>query len=545
MSKPKKKPPTSRIGRLARLAGLGTKGIPLAMQGAKRVLTKNKARDEETEAAQTERLEAETKKAAEAMLKTLGDMKGLPLKLGQMISYIDGIAPPGYEEKFQETLKMLLDKAPPLSPDAAVQVVSEELGAHPDEVFAEWEREPFAAASIGQVHRAVTRGGDEVAVKVQYPGIDKAIRNDLKSVNLLGTMMGPLASKVNAKPALEELTEVFLSELDYTREAEMAETFRRIHADDDNVVIPRIHQSLSTRRVLTAEMLDGNGYADFCSDAPQEDRNETGKTIWRFMFKALLRHGYLYADPHPGNYRFLPGGRVGFLDFGCVKQLSPDLIGGIKRYMTAALDEDWEEFDRACVEVLDYKPGDPSWEVYRSYTIFLMGPLREEVWHCSQERAREAVTYIAEGVKDLAFKPGEIPTIPHVPNMPGEFTFLNRLQWGLASVMGGLGTVASFRPDGGDHGRRGADRRVQRVQRCVARLARRGHGVGEPPGIDGAAQGGRRRRWRDGRRSMSRLRRGALRADLEPCHGAALWRMCRCVHHAGCPGRRGAQRARH
>jgi predicted unusual protein kinase regulating ubiquinone biosynthesis (AarF/ABC1/UbiB family) len=445
MSKPKDKPPTSRIGRLARLAGLGTKGLPLAMQGAKNLFGKKKKTEEE-ERKERERLSADTKKAAEAMLKTLGDMKGLPLKLGQMISYIDGIAPPGYEEKFQETLQKLLDKAPPLSPEAAVKVISEELDALPTEVFATWEHEPFAAASIGQVHRATTKGGDEVAVKVQYPGIDKAIKNDLKSVNLFGAMMGPLNSRLHTSQTLDELTEVFMSELDYTREAEMADIFRRIHQDDEDVVIPRVHQSLSTQRVLTAELVGGISYAEFCDRASQEERNRTGKTIWRFMFRALLKHGYLYADPHPGNYRFLEDGRVAFLDFGCVKKISPELIGGIKRYMIAGIDEDWDEFDRACIEVLDYDPDDPSWELYRSYTIELLRPLTTDVWHCTTDRAREAVTFIAEGVKKLSFMEGGVPSIPHVPKMPQEFVFLNRLQWGLASVMGGLGTVASFRP---------------------------------------------------------------------------------------------------
>jgi hypothetical protein len=163
------------------------------------------------------------------------------------------------------------------------------------------------------------------------------------------------------------------------------------------------------------------------------------------MFRSLLKHGYLYADPHPGNYRFLDDGRVAFLDFGCVKQISPALIDGMKSYMRAALDEDWDAFDKACVEVLDYHPDDPSWDVYRDYTIELMKPIMLDEWHCTVERARETVTHIARGIKELSFKDGAIPTIPHVPQMPREFTFVNRLQWGLASVMGGIGTIANFR----------------------------------------------------------------------------------------------------
>src|SRR5262245_45774790 len=176
-------PPTSRLGRLARLTALAPKALPMAAEAVRRAMGSKRSADEEREA--RERVRASAKKTAEAMLKTLGEMKGLPLKLGQMASYIDGLAPPGYEEKFQAVLKRLQAKAPPLSREAAVKVVTEELGGPPEDVFAHWEADPFAAASIGQVHRAETRGGDKAAVKVQYPGIDKAIENDLKSMSML------------------------------------------------------------------------------------------------------------------------------------------------------------------------------------------------------------------------------------------------------------------------------------------------------------------------------------------------------------------------
>ncbi len=364
-----------------------------------------------------------------------------------MASYIDGLAPPGHEERFQAALKKLLDKAPPLSPEAAVQMVTSELGAPPQEVFAEWEPVPFAAASIGQVHRAVTKEGEKVAVKVQYPGMDKAIENDLKSISLLETMMSPIAKKLNARQTIDELREVFLSELDYAREAEMADLFRRLNADDPNVFVPRVHHSLTTRRVLTLEFVEGVGYSEFCEKASQEAKNRAGLTIWSFTFRSLLRYGMLYADPHPGNYRFLDDGRVAFLDFGCIKKLSPELVAGIKRYIVAAMDGDWAEFDRACVEVLGYDPNDESWDLYRSYTMELTMPIcTDGVWDSSPERARETVAYLTRGIRSLAFKEGEkIPKIPHVPKMPQEFTFVNRLQWGLASVLAGLRTQANFR----------------------------------------------------------------------------------------------------
>jgi predicted unusual protein kinase regulating ubiquinone biosynthesis (AarF/ABC1/UbiB family) len=443
---PKDKPPTSRLGRLARLATLAPRSIPFAVEGAKRVL--GRARTEDEEAAAKVKMAAEVKKTAEAMMKTLGEMKGLPLKFGQMASYIDGLAPPGHEERFQAELKKLLDKAPPLSAEAAAQMVTAELGGPPESVFASWQREPFAAASIGQVHRATTRSGDEVAVKVQYPGMDKAIENDLKSVALLETMVSPIARKLNARQTIDELRKVFTDELDYSREAEMADLFQRMNAEDPEVRVPRVHHALTTRRVLTLEMIGGIGYAEFCRTATQEERNRAGLTIWRFTFRSMLKYGVLYADPHPGNYRFLPDGRVAFLDFGCVKMLPPELVAGIKRYMRAAMDADWAEFDRACVEVLGYDPKDESWDLYRSYTMELMMPLcTDGVWVCSPEKARETVAYLTRGIRGLAFKQGEaLPSIPHVPKMPQDFTFVNRLQWGLASVLAGMRTEAAFRP---------------------------------------------------------------------------------------------------
>jgi predicted unusual protein kinase regulating ubiquinone biosynthesis (AarF/ABC1/UbiB family) len=444
-NEPRDKPPTSKLGRLARLASLAPRSLPFALEGAKKLLGTKRTEEEEAEARR--RMGEEVKKTAEAMLKTLGEMKGLPLKLGQMASYIDGLAPPGYEERFQETLKKLLDKAPPLSAEAAAGMVVSELGSPPEEAFSSWEREPFAAASIGQVHRAVTKGGDPVAVKVQYPGIDKAIENDLKSISLLEAMMSPVTRKLNAKQTVDEIRSVFMSELDYAREAEMADIFRHINADDADVYVPRVFHSLSTKRVLTTELVEGIGYSEFCETGSQEARNRAGATIWRFTLRSMLRYGMLYADPHPGNYRFLPDGRVAFLDFGCVKVLPADLVAGIKRYMVAAMDGDWLEFDRACVEVLGYNPKDESWDLYRSYTMELMMPLcTDDLWQCSHERARETVAFLARGIKGLVHKDGELSVhIPYVPKMPQDFTFVNRLQWGLASVLAGLKTQARFR----------------------------------------------------------------------------------------------------
>ncbi len=439
--------PSSRLGRLARLTALAPRALPMATEAVRRAAF-GKRSDADAEREAQKKLLENAKKTADAMLKTLGEMKGLPLKLGQMASYIDGLAPPGYEEKFQEVLKKLQAKAPPLSREAADGVLRKELGA-PEEIFAAWDPDPFAAASIGQVHRATTRTGDAVAVKVQYPGIDKAIENDLKSLSLLESMVAPIGRKYHSKEAIDEIKAVFLAELDYRREADNAEIFRRIHESDPDIIVPRVWDSLSSRRVLTTELVGGEDYATFCARASQEERNKTSATIWRFMFRSLFQHGVLYADPHPGNYRFLGDGKVAFLDYGCVKMMPPDLLAGTKRYIVAALDEDWPAFEKACIEVLGYDPTDEeAYALFISYTKLVLGPLvTDGTYKHTHQIAREAVAYLVRGSKKL-MKPKEGELLPNMPkpiHMPQDHTFMNRLQWGLASVMAGIGGEGNWR----------------------------------------------------------------------------------------------------
>jgi predicted unusual protein kinase regulating ubiquinone biosynthesis (AarF/ABC1/UbiB family) len=255
--------------------------------------------------------------------------------------------------------------------------------------------------------------------------------------------------KYHSKEALDEIKAVFLAELDYRTEADNADTFRKIHEGDDDIVIPKIFHSLSTRRVLTLELIGGEDYATFIASASQEERNKTARTIWRFMFKALYVHGWLYADPHPGNYRFLGDGKVAFLDFGCVKVLSPGMMEGTKRYAIAAMDEKWDEFEKACIEVLGYDPTDPeAFKLFIDYTKMLLEPvsLDRDMKH-THERAREAVAFLVRGGQKIA-KPKEgslLPSLPKPIHPPQEQMFMNRLQWGLASVMAGIGGEGNWR----------------------------------------------------------------------------------------------------
>ena len=441
-------PPTSRLGRLARLGALSTRAIPLATEAMRRGVF-GKRTDPEAERDAQKRVLENARKTAEAMLKTLGEMKGLPLKLGQMASYIDGLAPPGYEDKFQEVLKKLQSKAPPLSREAVLEGRDAGARSSPARSSPNGRKIPFAAASIGQVHRARTKSGDAVAVKVQYPDIDKAIINDLKSISLLEQMIAPVGRKYHTKETLEEIKSVFLAELDYGLEADHAETFRKIHRDDPEIVIPRVWNAFSTKRVLTTELIGGQDYATFCKEASQEARNAASHTIWRFMFKALFKHGVLYADPHPGNYRFLGDGRVAFLDFGCIKVMSPETMRGTKRYLVSAMDEDWEAFEKECVEFLGYDPTDPEvFKLFVDYSRMIVEPLTvDRVFHHTHAVARETVAFLVRGSSKL-MKPKEGELLPNLPkpiNMPQDQTFMNRLQWGLASVLAGLDGEGNYR----------------------------------------------------------------------------------------------------
>ncbi len=204
--------------------------------------------------------------------------------------------------------------------------------------------------------------------------------------------------------------------------------------------------------MLTLERIGGISYQEFCEDRiARRSAIRAGKTIWRFTFRSMLKCGMLYADPHPGNYRFLPDGSVAFLDFGCVKILPPELVAGMKRYMRAAMDggPSSSSIAPSSRSSATTRTDDELGSLSSSYTMELMVPLCSHYadWQCSPEKARETVAYLSRGIRELAFKDGEnLPSIPHVPKMPQDFTFVNRLQWGLASVLAGMRTIAAFRP---------------------------------------------------------------------------------------------------
>jgi predicted unusual protein kinase regulating ubiquinone biosynthesis (AarF/ABC1/UbiB family) len=292
---------------------------------------------------------------AEDVATTLGAMKGVLMKLGQMASYVDDGLPP----EVRRTLGRLQDSVPPMSAELAAGVVQDELGLPPERAFAQWDPEPIAAASIGQVHRAITHDGQAVAVKVQYPGIAETIAADLGNVALLRRMMRIIAPGQDVEALLSELRERIAEELDYGREAENQQLFAAYYDGHPTIHVPKIVPALSTRRVITSELAGGARFAELAGWS-QHERDLAAETIYRFVFRSLYDARAFNGDPHPGNYLFHGGGRVTFLDFGLVKHFSRDELLPLMhmaRYL--CVENDPEAFRRSLEDAGFLQPGAP------------------------------------------------------------------------------------------------------------------------------------------------------------------------------------------
>ncbi|MCW2905309.1 MAG: hypothetical protein JWL68_98 [Actinomycetia bacterium] len=283
---------------------------------------------------------------AEDVATTLGAMKGVLMKIGQMASYVDD----GLSPAVRRTLSRLQDSVPPMSAGLAAGVVREELGLPPEEAFARWDPEPIAAASIGQVHRALTHDGRAVAVKVQYPGIAETIAADLSNVALLRRMLRITAPAQDVDALIAELRDRVLEELDYRREAENQRLVAAYYDGHPTIMVPKIIDELSTRRLVTSELADGARFAELAQWS-QHERDLAAETIYRFTFRSLYDVHAFNGDPHPGNYLFHGGGRVTFLDFGLVKHFSAEELRPLVdmvRYL--CVEQDPEAFRAAMVD---------------------------------------------------------------------------------------------------------------------------------------------------------------------------------------------------
>ena len=356
-------------------------------------------------------------------------MKGAMMKLAQMVSYVSDDVP----EAYRAQLAVLQASAPSMDFEVIAVELERELGAPLDGLFAELDPKPLAAASIGQVHRATLHTGERVVVKVQYPGVDAAIRGDLRNVSWLHPILGAIYPALETGPIVEELRERILEELDYEREAASQRAFAELYEDHPHVHIPIVYDRYCTARVLTTEYSEGHDFAWLVSQ-PDDVRQRAAETLYRFVFGSMLSHRAFNGDPHPGNYLFRDDGRVTFLDFGCVKYFERASTEGIKSLHCAYLDEDLSAMRRS-VEALGFLSdgADISTELYREYMGYFYRPFaRDEPFEFTPEYTTRATAHVFN-MGDPRF--GEVP---RKSNMPRDFVFLNRLQWGLWPVLATL-----------------------------------------------------------------------------------------------------------
>jgi predicted unusual protein kinase regulating ubiquinone biosynthesis (AarF/ABC1/UbiB family) len=270
-------------------------------------------------------------RTAERYTELLGSSKGALMKAGQMLSFVSlgPVVGEEFQSIYQTALTRLRDDAPPMAPELARSVLERELGRRTESAFAEFEWEPLAAASIGQVHAARLPDGRAVAVKIQYPGVADAIKADLKNNELLGTFLGlmvglsPRKISFDIRGAAREMSVRITEELDYRLEATNQMEFADLYRGHPFIHVPEVIGELCSERVLTQELAQGKTWSEALT-AEQGRRNSWAEAIWRFVFGAYHRIHVFYADPHPGNYLFHDDGSVTFLDFGCVKRFRRD-----------------------------------------------------------------------------------------------------------------------------------------------------------------------------------------------------------------------------
>lgn len=375
--------------------------------------------------------------AAEDAAEVLGNLRGLAAKVGQMASYIDGFVPEEQRAAYAKALRVLRDAAPRSSPDAIRRTVEEDLGAPIDRLFATWDDEPFASASIGEVHGATLADGREVAVKVQHPGIDRAIENDLENASMFEgavRMLGPRA--LETKATFDVIRARFSEELDYGLEAERQAQFAKLHAGDETIRIPAVIGDRSGRRVLTTERARGMTL-EAAREAGEATRRVYAETLWRFVFKGNLVGGMFNADPHPGNYIFHESGTVSFIDFGCVQPIAPEPQALARAAHIAGIKGDERGFEDAMREMLGLRGG--GYEAFAlGFTRRLFQPLFVKPWHMTASYVADIVREVKDAKMSLMKKSANFVAPP--PTM----IFMNRLQFGFYSVLAELDVAVDY-----------------------------------------------------------------------------------------------------
>jgi predicted unusual protein kinase regulating ubiquinone biosynthesis (AarF/ABC1/UbiB family) len=375
-------------------------------------------------------------RSAEDVAAVLGNMKGAVMKAGQMVSFIAEGLPP----EAQQALATLQADVPPMSPSLAEKVIHQELGADPEKLFLDWDPVPRAAASIGQVHRAVMPDGRVVAVKVQYPGVDRAIRSDLDNAEFLYGLFAAFAfPNMDVKAMVDELRVRMGDELDYRKEAVCQAEFAARYRDHPFIHVPDVVWERSAQRVITSEWVEGLTWKEFLAAATHEQKQRAAEILFRFAEGSIWLHRVFNGDPHPGNYRFHPKkGKVTFLDFGLVKRWAPGELETLSPILDAILRQDphglvaslvgagFLRADHAFPEELIYEfcstPYVPFQQDWFAYTSEFVGQ--------TLQRMLDMTGRYGELIRSL--------------NMPPSYVILDRVVWGMSALFGRMEASANW-----------------------------------------------------------------------------------------------------
>jgi len=417
--------PARRAARLASLplgyAGRSARGLGRRLGGAS-----------------TESVDADIQRqTAEQLFEVLGSLKGGAMKVGQALSVLEAAMPEDMVEPYREMLVRLQEAAPPMSTAEVHEVLAGDLGRRWREELPALEDEPVAAASIGQVHRGRTADGRLVAVKVQYPGADRALRSDLRQIARLARVATAWMPALDIKPVTEELLAAADEELDYGLEAQSQRRFAEAFRDDPDVAVPDV--VLQTPHVLVGEWLGGAPLSQVIREGEQDVRDRVGQLYLDFVLSGPGRLGLMHADPHPGNFRLTPDGRLGVLDYGAVAHLPEGIPPVVGRVARTVLDGDGEAALEGLAQAGFVLPGievEPADVI--AYLAPFAEPLRAPTHHFSREWMREAT----QGFTDV--RTPEFATGMRM-NMPREYALVHRVILGTTGVLCQLGATVAAR----------------------------------------------------------------------------------------------------
>jgi predicted unusual protein kinase regulating ubiquinone biosynthesis (AarF/ABC1/UbiB family) len=373
----------------------------------------------------------------------LGDMKGAAMKLGQLLSFVDLDLPPEVQTAYHEALATLRDQAPAFDADAIDQVLHEAYGEGPEHVFASFDPTPIAAASIGQVHAAKLHDGREVVVKVQYPGVADAVRADLRNAESFAPLARLISPNQEVEPLLEELRERVFDELDYEREAQYQRAFATRYEDHPFIHVPDIVGDLCREQVLVSERIHGRTFDELSTEGSAEDKRRVGEIIFRYAFGSIGRFRLFNGDPHPGNYLIEEGPEglvVAFLDYGSVKLFSRERYASMRR-LEAAMSHGDQDAAIEALRAAGFLPRSVQVDedaVYEWFRLYTRPVTAEQPFTFTPEFAAEVIRSSADPRSPLA-------DVVRRLNLPSDYLLLNRIQWGLNSVLGRLGATGDWK----------------------------------------------------------------------------------------------------